>query len=65
MMYDRLPPAQPQFKQAGPSPIFFLSCPRCSKKHDGAGSKKWLANGSTRLMICRHCVAERDARRAA
>lgn len=65
MRDDSIPVAPGKFSQADPSPLFFLSCPRCSRKHDGAGAKKWLRNGLSRLMICRHCVADREARKAA
>ena len=59
MTYGPLPPEQ-TLRQASPSPVLTLSCPKCSGVHDGRGARKWFAN----LRMCRRCVAERDARRA-
>jgi hypothetical protein len=62
MIDDSTPPAPGQFTPAEASPVFFQTCPRCTRRHDTIGSRLWIKG--TRLRICRHCVEERDELRA-
>lgn len=60
-MDEKQRPNRGTFTFAMPSPKSFLKCAKCSRLHDGTGSKKWIAK--TQLMLCKHCADERDAAR--
>lgn len=60
MIDDRQRPNVGSFTHAMSSAPMMYTCakPSCQSKHDGNGSKKWIAG--TQLMLCRHCVDERE-----
>ena len=61
MTDDHQRPNLGTMKMATASPPIMLSCARCSKKHDGIGSRKWIRG--TKLMICAACVEARELAR--
>jgi hypothetical protein len=60
MLDDKQPANLGKFTPALPSPKLMLVCPKCNKKHDGIGSKKWIKG--TKLMICAACVNAKHSR---
>jgi len=63
MIDDSTRPNMGKFTPAQPSPRYTLTCaiPACQRKHDGIGSRKWIAG--TKLMMCAACAEAREIRR--